>query len=74
MVAGALGQGHAATLLVQEGVVRAAAAVHGSEATEAVGVGLGQRAARLLAGGEVVEEDLGVGAGAHVLVCRKGCK
>lgn len=57
-------------LLVQKGVVGAAAAVHRGEALEAVGVGLGERAAGLLAGGQVVQEDLRLGAGAHVLVCR----
>ena len=70
MVAGALGQGHAAALLVQKHVVRAAAAVHGREALQAVGVGLGQRAAGLPAGGQVVQEDLRLGAGLQVLVCR----
>lgn len=70
MVAGALGQGHAAALLVQEGVVRAAAAVHRRKALETVAVGLREGAAGLLAGGQVVQENLRAGAGAHILVCR----
>lgn len=70
VVAGALGQGHTAALLVQESVVRAAAAIHRREALHTVGVGLGERTAGLLAGGQVVQEDLRVGAGAHILICR----
>lgn len=58
VVTGALGQRHTVALLVQEGVVGAAAAVHGRKALEAVTVSLGERAAGLLAGGQVVQEHL----------------
>jgi hypothetical protein len=51
VVAGALGQGHTAALLIQVGVVRAATAIHRCEVLETVGVPLRERTAGLLAGG-----------------------